>query len=169
MLQGHCLEPRLDHLPLESHHAKFQVNPLWNGWDIVNSNICTGWRWGWWGYKVIIMPLCGPNWLSQVWHWPGQLGWGQSVAKTNIFPYSWVSLEVCFNIYFWCHGFILCHIFESTLHLSKFLFDAFVKLWLTSAGRAASVPFTTQRKKTLIQCRGLNNTSMISISGHFSK
>ena len=26
------------------------------------------------------MPRCGPNWLSQVWHWPGQLGWGQSVA-----------------------------------------------------------------------------------------
>ena len=30
---------------------------------------------------VIIMPLRGPNWLSQVWHWPEQLSWGQSVAK----------------------------------------------------------------------------------------
>ena len=31
VLQGHCFEPRLDHLPLESHHTKFQVNPLRNG------------------------------------------------------------------------------------------------------------------------------------------
>ena len=30
------------------------------------------------------MPLRGPNWLSQVWHWPEQLGWGQSVATILI-------------------------------------------------------------------------------------
>ena len=40
------------------------------------------------GYKVIIMPLRGPNWLSQVWHWPGQLGWGQSVAKLKSIIFS---------------------------------------------------------------------------------
>ena len=34
------------------------------------------------GCRAIIMPRRGPNWLSQVWHWPGQLGWGQSVAKS---------------------------------------------------------------------------------------
>ena len=40
------------------------------------------------GCWVIIMPRRGPNWLSQVWHWPGQLGWGQSVAKTKNFGHN---------------------------------------------------------------------------------
>ena len=33
------------------------------------------------GCRAIIMPRRGPNWLSQVWHRPEQLGWGESVAK----------------------------------------------------------------------------------------
>ena len=53
------------------------------------------------GDKVIIMPLRGPNWLSQVWHWPGQLDWGQSVAKSvklNInctVKFSWNKTSSC--------------------------------------------------------------------------
>ena len=43
--------------------------------------MCRDFRSGYVGYKAIIMPLRGPNWLSQVWHRPEQLGWGQSVAK----------------------------------------------------------------------------------------
>ena len=31
---GHCFGFRLDPFHLESHHAKFQLNPLRNGWDI---------------------------------------------------------------------------------------------------------------------------------------
>ena len=33
-LQGHCFNFRLDPFYLESHHAKFQLNPLRIGWDI---------------------------------------------------------------------------------------------------------------------------------------
>ena len=34
MLQGHCFDSRLDLSHLESHHAKFQLNPLRKGRDI---------------------------------------------------------------------------------------------------------------------------------------
>ena len=46
MLQGHFFDHRLDPFGFEIHHAKFQVNPLRNGGDIVNKNMCTG---GWGG------------------------------------------------------------------------------------------------------------------------
>ena len=30
------------------NHSKFQLNPLWTGWDIVNPNMCTVVGVGWW-------------------------------------------------------------------------------------------------------------------------
>ena len=34
VLQGHCFKSRLDPFHLKNNHAKFQLNPLRNGWDI---------------------------------------------------------------------------------------------------------------------------------------
>ena len=48
VLQGHCFDHILDPFGLENH-AKYQVNPLRNGGDIVNKNMCTGWWWSWRG------------------------------------------------------------------------------------------------------------------------
>ena len=42
VLQGHCFESRLGSFHLENNHAKFQLNPLKNGWDIGS------WKFVWW-------------------------------------------------------------------------------------------------------------------------
>ena len=41
MPQGHCVDSRVDPFHVEIHHTKFQDNPLRDGGDIVNSNMCT--------------------------------------------------------------------------------------------------------------------------------
>ena len=39
MLQGKCFLSRLDYLQLKSNHAKFQLNPIRNGWVMVQLEI----------------------------------------------------------------------------------------------------------------------------------
>ena len=63
VLQGLCFVCRLNPFHLNNHHAKFQLIPLRNGWDIANTNICCGRGagGGGGGCWVIIMPSLRPQ------------------------------------------------------------------------------------------------------------
>ena len=97
MLQGPSFGHRLDLFHLESHHAKFQLNPFRNGWDIGCLEFLWGGGVGWGGVDTDALPSSSPSliWLS----WGFGLAWAVTIAilgaNYNTLVHRIVNMLVC--------------------------------------------------------------------------